>query len=264
MKRTTHAVCAALVSGLCLVVVESAHAQPLLTSGSALAEASAFGPNGIALGILDQSCSQPTCSVAIPAAPRFGDVFSGSAFADISPSVLSIAGHNTFGGAVFPPLENTDYSTGGHEAFYAHVAPDAVLTIVLTTHFSATTAGATVGVHDVYLGSERTANAFAFGDHQVQYSLNVGSPITGPDGLPYYWVDTIKASGGVGLSGSTGLPQDGSYEGSVTIGIFDSAGNQLNVVSNVPEPASSALLLAGLAALAHRRCRKNARASAAS
>jgi PEP-CTERM motif len=264
MKRTTHAVGAALVFALCLVLLEDAHAQPLLTFGSASAEASAFGPNGIALGILDQSCSQPTCSVAFPAASRFGDAFSGSAFADISPSALSIAGHNTFGGAVFPPLENTDYSTDGREAFYAHVAPDAVLTIVLTTHFSGTTAGATVGLHDIYLGSIRTANAFAFGDHQVQYSLNVGSAITGPDGLAYYWVDTIKASGGVGLSGSTGVPQDGSYEGSVTIGIFDSLGNQLNVVSDVPEPASSALLLAGLAALAHRRRRENQRTSTAS
>jgi hypothetical protein len=152
-------------------------------------------------------------------------------------------------------LESVDYSAGGSEAFYAHVAPNAVVTVVLTTHLSAVTGGATVGLHDLYLGSIRSTNVFSLGDFQAQYSLPVGSGITGPDGLAYFWVDTIKASAGIGLSGGTGLPQDGSFEGRVTIGIFASAGNQLNVASDVPEPASAFLLLAGLLVLPFSRFR---------
>jgi hypothetical protein len=254
----------AVVGGM--LFTSPAYAEPLLIFGSALAGGSAFGPNGIGLGTVEQSCSDPTCTVSVPAAPRFGSSFSGSAFADISPAALSISGHNTFGGAIFPPLENVDYSGGGSEAFYAHVAPDADVTIVLTTHFSSLAAGGTVGIHDVYLGSVRSANAFSTGDFEARYTLRVGSAINGPDGLPYYWVDTIKANAGAGLSGSTGLAQDAAFEGRVTIGIFDSAGNQLNVVSDVPEPPSSALLLAGLLLLAstvNRRLRFQAAGSAA-
>ena len=258
MKRTTRRVLPhvprvwRIVAIACVAFVlcsEDGHAQPLLTFGSANAEGSAFGPNGIGLGDVVQNCSDPVCTVSIPAASRFGSTFSGFGFAGISPSSLSIAGGNTFTGDPNLPLETVDYSVGGTEAFYARVAPDAVVTIVLTTHFSALTAGATVGLHDVYLGSIRTANAFSVGDFQAQYSLPVGGAITGPDGLAYYYVDTIKASAGTGLSGSTGLPQDGSFEGGITIGIFDAAGSQLNV-SNVPEPASTIPLLAGLLLLA--------------
>ena len=229
----------------CALSLEQARAQQILTVGSALVNGSAFGPNGIALGSVEQSCSDPSCTVSVPLAPRFGTAFSGFAFADISPSALSISGRNTFGGDPNNPLESVDYSAGGNEAFYAHVAADAELTIVLTTHFSSTAAGASVGLHDVFLGSERTANAFAFGDFQARYTLRVGSAINGPGGLPYYWVDTIKASAGVGLSGSSGLAQDGTFDALVTVGVFDSAGNQLNVVSSIPEPTSMVLLLSG-------------------
>src|SRR5690349_22093583 len=106
MKRTTHRVLTrgtqivgrivAIAAVSFILCAEDGNAQPLLLFGSANTEASAFGPNGIALGDVVQNCSEPTCSVSIPAASRFGSPFSGFASSDISSSLLSIAAHNTF------------------------------------------------------------------------------------------------------------------------------------------------------------------------